>query len=127
MASGGAFGGARGYTPRAPEKGVFPLDHFGECRPAADAYAACLRGAGGDAGACQPAARAYLECRMARSLMAPQDLAELGFDGDGESGGGAPPAAGAAPPKDERGGGAPAERRREAAGFVAGLRRFEDK
>lgn len=32
MSSGGAFGGARGYQPRPPEKGVFPLDHFGECK-----------------------------------------------------------------------------------------------
>lgn len=32
MSAGGAFGGARGYQPKPPEKGVFPLDHFGECK-----------------------------------------------------------------------------------------------
>ena len=32
MSAGGAFGGARGNQPRPPEKGVFPLDHFGECK-----------------------------------------------------------------------------------------------
>lgn len=32
MSSGGAFGGARGMKPKPPEKGVFPLDHFGECK-----------------------------------------------------------------------------------------------
>lgn len=32
MSAGGAFGGSRGLQPRAPEKGVFPLDHFGECK-----------------------------------------------------------------------------------------------
>ena len=32
MASGGAFGGARGLQPVAPEKGVFPLDHFQQCK-----------------------------------------------------------------------------------------------
>ena len=32
MSAGGAFGGARGLQPRPPEKGVFPLDHFGECQ-----------------------------------------------------------------------------------------------
>ena len=32
--SSGAFGGARGYRPKPPEKGVFPLDHFGECKEA---------------------------------------------------------------------------------------------
>ena len=30
--SGGAFGGARGVGSRPPEKGIFPLDHFGECK-----------------------------------------------------------------------------------------------
>lgn len=29
-----AFGGNRGVAPKAPEKGVFPLDHFGECKKA---------------------------------------------------------------------------------------------
>ena len=32
MASGGAFGGARGLQPVAPEKGVFPLDHLQQCK-----------------------------------------------------------------------------------------------
>ena len=32
MSAGGAFGGARGLAPKPPEKGVFPLDHFGECK-----------------------------------------------------------------------------------------------
>lgn len=27
-----AFGGSRGVAAKAPEKGVFPLDHFGECK-----------------------------------------------------------------------------------------------
>ena len=40
MSSGGAFGGARGYQPRPPEKGVFPLDHFGECKQVG-AHRAC--------------------------------------------------------------------------------------
>jgi len=32
-----AFGGPR-VQPVPPEKGVFPLDHFGECRVEAQAY-----------------------------------------------------------------------------------------
>ena len=36
MSAGGAWGGARGLQPRAPEKGVFPLDHFGECKQVHD-------------------------------------------------------------------------------------------
>jgi len=35
MSAGGAFGGAKGYQPKAPDKGVFPLDHFGECKQVA--------------------------------------------------------------------------------------------
>jgi cytochrome c oxidase assembly protein subunit 19 len=27
-----AFGGSRGSGARPPEKGIFPLDHFGECK-----------------------------------------------------------------------------------------------
>lgn len=27
-----AFGGARGAPAKPPEKGIFPLDHFGECK-----------------------------------------------------------------------------------------------
>jgi hypothetical protein len=34
MAAGGAFGGGRGLQPTPPEKGVFPLDHLEECKPA---------------------------------------------------------------------------------------------
>jgi cytochrome c oxidase assembly protein subunit 19 len=106
--SGGAFGGARGYQPRAPEKGVFPLDHFGECKAVKEEYMECLRRHAGDADACQDAAKRYLKCRMERNLMAQQDLKELGF---GES----RPAS--APP--------PAAQRKEAAGFVAGLSKFD--
>ncbi len=31
MSAGGQFGGSRGLAAKPPEKGVFPLDHFGEC------------------------------------------------------------------------------------------------
>ena len=39
-AAGGAFGGSRSPPPKPPEKGVFPLDHFGECAKEAAAYKA---------------------------------------------------------------------------------------
>ncbi len=38
MSAGGAFGGARGVAPKAPDKGVFPLDHFGECKKVRGKY-----------------------------------------------------------------------------------------
>jgi cytochrome c oxidase assembly protein subunit 19 len=78
--SGGAFGGARGYQPKPPEKGVFPLDHFGECTHVKDAYLTCLQKNQAATDNCKELAKAYLECRMKRSLMAEQDLSELGFD-----------------------------------------------
>ncbi|WPT12052.1 Cytochrome c oxidase assembly protein COX19 [Picochlorum sp. SENEW3] len=79
MSAGGAFGGARGYQPKPPEKGVFPLDHFGECTPEKEAYMQCLKESKNDAEECKEKAQKYLECRMSKSLMAQQDLEELGF------------------------------------------------
>lgn len=85
MSAGGAFGGARGYQPKPPEKGVFPLDHFGECRKEKERYMVCLKENRNDAETCRDEAKAYLECRMSKQLMAKQPLKELGFDA--ESGG----------------------------------------
>lgn len=82
MSAGGAFGGSRGYQPRAPEKGVFPLDHFGECKQISQNYLTCLKENAGDASKCRDLSKLYLQCRMDRNLMAKQDLKELGFDAD---------------------------------------------
>ena len=79
MSAGGAFGGARGYQPKPPEKGVFPLDHFGECKGSKQKYMDCLRENKEDAERCREEAKSYLECRMAKNLMANQSLSELGF------------------------------------------------
>ncbi|KAK9839854.1 hypothetical protein WJX81_006333 [Elliptochloris bilobata] len=79
MSAGGAFGGARGYQPKPPDKGVFPLDHFGECKAVKEQYLACLKEHANQAEGCRELAKAYLECRMERNLMAKQDLSELGF------------------------------------------------
>ena len=79
MSSGGAFGGARGYQPKPPEKGVFPLDHFGECQTVKEQYMACLKEHSGQTEACREVAKLYLECRMDKNLMAQQSLRDLGF------------------------------------------------
>ena len=63
----------------APEKGVFPLDHFAECKRASVEYLTCLEKNGADASACEALSRAYLECRMGKELMAKQPMEELGF------------------------------------------------
>jgi Cytochrome c oxidase assembly protein PET191 len=94
MSAGGAFGGARGFQAKAPEKGVFPLDHFGECAEvdrrltsvyqaqtsfiiskhvltethcvpqAKDAYMRCLADHQNVAERCTYLAKKYLQCRM---------------------------------------------------------------
>lgn len=79
MSSGGAFGGSRGMQPKPPEKGVFPLDHFGECKQVMQDYMQCLKRHGSIAEQCRPLAKRYLECRMDRELMAKQQLEDLGF------------------------------------------------
>ncbi|KXZ54620.1 hypothetical protein GPECTOR_4g685 [Gonium pectorale] len=73
-----AFGGPR-TSAKGPEKGVFPLDHFAECREVARRYLACLAAHDQDASQCVDLSRGYLECRMQRDLMAQQDLNELGL------------------------------------------------
>mmetsp|Transcript_40536 Transcript_40536/g.90087 ORF Transcript_40536/g.90087 Transcript_40536/m.90087 type:complete len:91 (+) Transcript_40536:94-366(+) len=73
-----AFGGPRTIS-KPPEKGVFPLDHFGECKQIAQAYLQCLDAHEGEASPCKDLSKRYLECRMARNLMAPQELSELGL------------------------------------------------
>ena len=66
-------------SPLAPEKGVFPLDHFGECKKGMKAYLGCLKRHGEEASACRQLSADYLKCRMERELMAEQPLEELGF------------------------------------------------
>jgi len=74
-----AFGGPRGVGARPPEKGIFPLDHFGECKKIADDYLKCLKKNKSNAEACKDLSKLYLKCRMERNLMAKQDFEELGF------------------------------------------------
>eukprot|EP00850_Spirogloea_muscicola_P002219 SM000008S22308 [mRNA] locus=s8:891257:891853:- [translate_table: standard] len=114
MSAGGAFGGARGHAPQPPEKGVFPLDHFGECQEEMHAYMACLREHGGEAGRCRQLSKTYLQCRMSKNLMAEQKLSELGFSEDDEK---------AATTMTSDGGGEAGDtsRRRAEAGFIAGM------
>ncbi|NXF16701.1 COX19 protein, partial [Rhodinocichla rosea] len=54
---------SKSFTPRPPDKGAFPLDHFGA------------------SAACRQSALAYLQCRMDRrvQLMANEPLEKLGF------------------------------------------------
>ncbi|NXN93373.1 COX19 protein, partial [Rhinopomastus cyanomelas] len=71
------------FKPRPPDKGAFPLDHFGECSAFKERFMKCLRESGYESSACRPLSKAYLECRMDRQvlpqLMANEPLEKLGF------------------------------------------------
>ncbi|NWV74480.1 COX19 protein, partial [Dasyornis broadbenti] len=72
----------KSFTPRPPDKGAFPLDHFGECSAFKERFMECLRHSGYESAACRQSAKAYLECRMDRrvtQLMANEPLEKLGF------------------------------------------------
>lgn len=70
---------SKSFKPRPPDKGAFPLDHFGECSAFKEKFMECLRDSGYESGACRQRAMAYLECRMERQLMANEPLEKLGF------------------------------------------------
>ncbi|XP_032559981.1 cytochrome c oxidase assembly protein COX19 isoform X2 [Chiroxiphia lanceolata] len=59
---------AKSFTPRPPDKGAFPLDHFGECSAFKEQFMECLRHSGYESAACRERAMAYLECRMDRDV-----------------------------------------------------------
>eukprot|EP01023_Acetabularia_acetabulum_P063792 TRINITY_DN807_c0_g1_i4.p4 TRINITY_DN807_c0_g1~~TRINITY_DN807_c0_g1_i4.p4 ORF type:complete len:111 (+),score=14.36 TRINITY_DN807_c0_g1_i4:82-414(+) len=80
MVAGGAFGGQRQLPPRPPEKGIFPLDHFQECKKACSEYLECLKRHDQKTELCLAETKKYLECRMDNHLMSKQDLKELGID-----------------------------------------------
>ncbi|NWU95833.1 COX19 protein, partial [Upupa epops] len=82
----------KSFKPRPPDKGAFPLDHFGECSAFKERFMECLRDSGYESSACRPLSKAYLECRMDRQvlpgagrcgaagqLMANEPLEKLGF------------------------------------------------
>uniref|UniRef100_A0A6B2LV83 CHCH domain-containing protein n=1 Tax=Arcella intermedia TaxID=1963864 RepID=A0A6B2LV83_9EUKA len=66
-------------TPIPPEKGSFPLDHFGECKTETKEYMACLAVNEGVHRNCEELAKIYIACRMDRGLMAKEPLENLGF------------------------------------------------
>ncbi|KZF18825.1 hypothetical protein L228DRAFT_251672 [Xylona heveae TC161] len=85
-----AFGRPPGMVtgkPTPPERGSFPLDHDGECKPVMAEYLRCLRRVRGtNDPECRLLAKSYLQCRMEHNLMAPDDFKNLGFGDEGTSG-----------------------------------------
>ncbi|PUU76713.1 hypothetical protein B9Z19DRAFT_1087746 [Tuber borchii] len=73
------------FSPTPPERGSFPLDHDGECKPVMQDYLACLKKVRGtNAHECRLLAKAYLKCRMDHNLMAQDEFRNLGFQDDAE-------------------------------------------
>ncbi|XP_058013874.1 cytochrome c oxidase assembly protein COX19 [Pituophis catenifer annectens] len=71
--------GSKSFKPRAPDKGAFPLDHFGECTLFKEKFMKCLQANNFENGLCRQESKEYLECRMERELMAKEPLEKLGF------------------------------------------------
>ncbi|XP_029804493.1 cytochrome c oxidase assembly protein COX19 isoform X2 [Suricata suricatta] len=71
--------GSKSFQPRPPDKGSFPLDHFGECKSFKEKFMKCLRDNRFENALCRNESKDYLECRMQRQLMAQEPLEKLGF------------------------------------------------
>ncbi|KAI0768632.1 hypothetical protein BD413DRAFT_479070 [Trametes elegans] len=76
-----------GFSVSPPDRGSFPLDHYGECKQFMQAYLDCLRTNGSNSTPCRHLNRDYLECRMARGLMERDDWRNLGLNNVGEASG----------------------------------------
>ncbi|KGK35328.1 hypothetical protein JL09_g5522 [Pichia kudriavzevii] len=57
-----------------PERGSFPLDHYGDCKEQMTKYMRCLK----------IVAKSYLKCRMDNDLMDKVDWRDLGLPTDEE-------------------------------------------
>jgi cytochrome c oxidase assembly protein subunit 19 len=78
-----AFGGGRNNV-KPPERGIFPLDHDGECKAPMKLFLDCLKKNKQDHFPCKEFSKAYLQCRMDHDLMAKEDMKSLGLGKEGE-------------------------------------------
>ncbi|XP_023411666.1 cytochrome c oxidase assembly protein COX19 isoform X1 [Loxodonta africana] len=60
--------GTKSFQPRPPDKGSFPLDHFGECKSFKEKFMKCLRDNNFENSLCRNESKEYLECRMDRGV-----------------------------------------------------------
>lgn len=80
MASGAPGGNFRAWTPTPPERGSFPLDHFGECTEQMNLYLKCLKVTNNqNSPNCRVLAKQYLRCRMDNQLMDESNWESLGL------------------------------------------------
>eukprot|EP00427_Karlodinium_veneficum_P032590 CAMPEP_0169194718 /NCGR_PEP_ID=MMETSP1016-20121227/6840_1 /TAXON_ID=342587 /ORGANISM="Karlodinium micrum, Strain CCMP2283" /LENGTH=120 /DNA_ID=CAMNT_0009271229 /DNA_START=68 /DNA_END=427 /DNA_ORIENTATION=+ len=74
--------GKRIPVGKPPDKGSFPIDHFGECTNLKSEYMKCLKENQFDNMSCRYLSKQYLECRMDKDLMSKEPMHNLGFIGD---------------------------------------------
>jgi len=67
---------------RPPQRGIFPLDHYGDCQAPMKDYLACLESHDDAHHQCKEFSRNYLQCRMDHDLMARENLDQMGFSKD---------------------------------------------
>ena len=71
--------GAGKQVVRPPQRGIFPLDHDGECREPMQMYLTCLQDNKDMHHKCRDYSRAYLQCRMDHELMSKEYLDDMGY------------------------------------------------
>ncbi|KAI0757352.1 hypothetical protein C8Q80DRAFT_1091214 [Daedaleopsis nitida] len=76
-----------GFSVSPPDRGSFPLDHYGECKQYMQSYLDCLRKSSSNSTPCRHLNKDYLECRMSRGLMERDEWRNLGLNGVGEQAG----------------------------------------
>ncbi|KAG8557989.1 hypothetical protein GDO81_016805 [Engystomops pustulosus] len=69
--------GIKSFKPRPPEKGSFPLDHLGECKPFKEIFMKCLRENNFQSNLCREESKEYLECRMERYVLCSRESEDL--------------------------------------------------
>ncbi|KAF9481719.1 hypothetical protein BDN70DRAFT_514317 [Pholiota conissans] len=68
-----------GFKVSAPDRGSFPLDHYGECKDKMQLYMACLKQSESTSTPCRSLSKDYLDCRMNKGLMEKDEWVNLGL------------------------------------------------
>mmetsp|Transcript_9837 Transcript_9837/g.12986 ORF Transcript_9837/g.12986 Transcript_9837/m.12986 type:complete len:123 (-) Transcript_9837:235-603(-) len=71
--------GASQQVVKPPQRGIFPLDHFADCKQSMEHYLGCLKDHKDRHNECSEFSRGYLECRMENGLMSRENLDEMGY------------------------------------------------
>ena len=75
------FRNRRGVTAK-PDRGVFPIDHHGQCDTYMEIFTDCLKQMNGWNTMCRQKMKNYLKCRVRKNLMTREDFDATGFSMD---------------------------------------------